>query len=139
MIGLTMTGLVHYVSPLDPDKGTENETRFQLGSIDRATMARIMDKALVFTQSDTDANGSSQVRMNEVNYDLVRAGLRGWTNFKDAEGNDIAFATVREASYGRMRDMVSHECMDRLSMELITDLARKINELNSLTKAAVKN
>lgn len=139
LVGLTMTAQTHYVSALDPAKGTPEATTFLLGSIDRATMARIMDKALVFKQGDGDEAGASQVRMNEVNYELVRHGLKGWTNFKDADGNDIPLETVADASIGRLRQVVSHASMDRLSMDLISDIAREVNRINSLTKEQAKN
>ena len=138
MIGLTLAGTSVFESATDPDKGTPQATRFTLGTVDMNVMSTVLDKALVFRQSEP-GDQATQVRQNEVNIDLVRHGLRGWERFLDAKGNEIEFKTVKARVAGKAYDVVSDDSLAVLGLQLIAELANEIRKQNVPDRGEEKN
>jgi hypothetical protein len=122
------------------DKG-ENRTIFQLGVIDARLSSFISDKGRTFSvgTGGPEASAMVTVDMDQQNYNTVRYGLRGWSNFQNASGFDQKFATTEENVPGVGRRMaVTPECMD-LIKPFITELALEIRKDNTFAEQDSKN
>lgn len=138
--GLTKASTRLFESAKDPDKGNPNATRFKLAFIDSFVTAYLKDKLTSFEADPNDATKVVSVYSpNEIHIETVRFGLKGWENFKDEEGNDIEFKTVKRRMGGRSYDVVSDELLGNLPMSLIEELAVEIRRLNIVTVAEAKN
>lgn len=121
------------LSDTGPDK-----TVFKLGTIDAFVRAYLDDTHINIRKGDTvDIN---DVAFNHKLLEIVRFGLKGWTNFKDADGKDVPFVTedIAVPNVGR-RMAVSEDSMKHLSFSWVIELAVKINDHNSLKEADLKN
>jgi hypothetical protein len=85
----------------------EGATVFKLGVLDLFLMGEIYDKSTLVTRNDADHQVGVHTRLNQTNIDAVRFGLKGWTNFPDRAGNDIAFKTVEKVVNGRKYHVVA--------------------------------
>jgi len=64
----------------------------------------------------------------ECRFQIVRAGLVGWSNFKTADGREVKFVTEKEdvEVLGRKCRPISEECMDHITDQLEVDLTEEI-------------
>lgn len=118
---------------LREERGTDSPTVFILGVLSATAEAAIED-ALV--QVHADRSMSAQTGTQTAN--ILRAGLRGWRNFRDARGTDVPFPT----SKGRMlggRATVTDEGLTMLAPKHRKELAEAITERNELTDDDRKN
>ena len=116
-----------------------NATVFELAGLDVATMAGIQDRAMNMAANDVNPetgmpNMSVKMQINETNIEAVRFGLRGWRNFKDAKGKEIKFAAETLKVGDKTYQIVAPECMDRLDVGLVQELANQIKERSQVTK-----
>lgn len=140
LTGLRLNATKEYISEQDEAKGTptENEdaTIFTIGTISRRVAVYIKDKTTSF-RSDEDAGEAGMVadfKMNLVAYETVRFGLRGWKNFKDADGNPIPFKTEKEELANGTYDVVTAKCLDAIPYDVMLELSGQINEINEVSK-----
>lgn len=131
---LTLSRTKVHESDLDPAKGTPDATQFTIGAIDSYISSYVFDRTLVFGESAGGEREVAQVKMNESNIDVVRFGLKGWKNFKDEDNNDVEFTTVERVVMGKKYVAASDECIARMDIALIRDLASAIREINVVTK-----
>lgn len=98
---------------------TENPTVFKLGIIPSYLLARI----------------SSQSQGNEIDtaYKLLQLSIRGWDNF------DVPFVTAKEKVCDRELDVVPISTLERIPINVITELSTKVMELNKLSAPERKN
>jgi hypothetical protein len=98
----------------------------------------ISDNAITMTP---DGLGGQQARFqtNANNLDTVRFGLKGWRNFKDDAGNDIAFQTVDKILLGRKYTVVSDECLARIPIIEVRAMATEIHAASILSEDEAKN
>jgi hypothetical protein len=151
--GLTLSTVKVIESVMDDAKGTEAATKFIIGAIDAFVSTHVYDMTLVFGESDVltetiDDKGvktfaktqTAQVMLNKSNLEVVRFGLKGWDGFKDDKSNDILFTTVTRIVNGKQYTVVSDDCLGRMDVMLIRELANQIRTINVLTTAdAVKS
>ncbi len=125
-----------YVSDLDPAKGTPSEAKeatiWKIGALDSRTMAFLKDATTKFSVSPSSMSGDNPsvdtaVARAQQQFDTVAFGLRGWSNFKDAEGNDIKFET-RKRMIGGSKEyrVVLDHLVSMIPEELISELAEQI-------------
>jgi len=138
LTGLNLARSEWYESDLDPAKGTDNATKFKLGTLDKFIMSRIQDAAMSF-EDGADGNVETRVKMNQANIDFVRFGLKDWDNFLDDSGKKIKLKTKKESVGGREYDVVTDECIERLSPDLVAELAGRIRNVNSVSQGEAKN
>lgn len=130
--GMRLSETADFISQFDEAK-TEEEgaTVFVLGVLDSNVLAHIGDATTNVINMKFEASRAA--------YMTVQFGLRGWRNFKDEDGGDIPFKTVKTTVGGREYQTVSPKTMDNLPPQIIGELANKIRETNTLTKDEVKN
>ncbi len=140
LVGLTKAATVKYESQYDPQRGNEGATVFQLGTLDCFVAAYLQDNMAEFTPDLSDASGVRTVtKINQSRIDVVRFGLKGWENFKDQDGNDIAFRTVKKSLMGREYQVVPDELLAMLDPKVVTELAIKIRRANTVSEEEEKN
>lgn len=120
---------------LEGDEGTE-KTVFSIGLLDPALRAHVDDAGMSYSRDRSgDANAPAAIHLhrNSRALDVVRFGLRGWRSFRDGEGKDIPFSRVSVDVPGiGKRQAVSDECMARLAIEWVRELADAITDTNTI-------
>lgn len=135
---LTLSSVKTIESALDPARGTADATRFTIGALDAFVSAYVSDRMLTFSDSDLGGIQTAQVKMNEADLEVVRFGLKGWENFKDARDNDIEFKTVERILQGKKYTVVDTDRLALMAQELIRELAREIRFINTVTEDDAK-
>jgi len=133
------------VDPKDPKKGKRTEVEIQEGAtvfllrpLDVFLMGRIYDRAQTVGNRE-DGSVSVETHINSTNIDAVRYGLAGWRHFLDEDGNEIEFDTKRVYTNGRKYQVASDECISRLGIQLISELAGEIKKISEVSKDEEKN
>ncbi|MBS7812349.1 hypothetical protein [Roseococcus pinisoli] len=134
-----LSSITKYQSKSDPDYGTDQATTFELGPVDVFCDTQIFDRMLEYKTDDADGVEASRFMMNQMNLDKVRFGLRGWTNFQNEKGEQVAFSSTIRQVAGRPYTVASNEAVALLGIELVRELAEKIRSLNIVTAADAKN
>lgn len=135
------------VDPNDPSGPTKEEvtygddaTIFRLSSLDVYLMADIYDNTSAWSQNQATAGEATlRTKLNKTNLEACRFGLRGWSNFKDAKGNDITLEKVNITYNGRDYEVVSDTSLQMLGIRLVNELGAKIKELSNVSRAEEKN
>ena len=132
---------VSHVSKFDPAGDTDDATRFTLGALDSRVSGFIRDKAtkIVVDPKNPMENIETSVNASDVNFLTVQFGLKGWTNFKDDKGNDVAYRQIGRFVAGRSYQVADPECLRLLPPVIVDELADRIRELNTLDGTAAGN
>ena len=117
----------------------DDATFFECGVLDLFLMGMIYDQATQVSRAEEDGLLQVNTRLNRTNIDAVRFGLKGWRNFCDAAGDEIPFKTVEKNVDGRKYRAVTDDCLTRIGIRDIQELAGVIKEQSELTKAEAKN
>jgi hypothetical protein len=117
----------------------DGATVFALGVLDVFVMGMIYDETSSVTRGEDAGRVGITTRINQSNIEAVRFGLKGWRNFKDARGNDLAFKTVKKLTNGRTYTVVSDECLERLGIRDIRELAQAIKDRSEVGREEEKN
>ena len=160
LIAMTIADTVDYVSDKDPSKtykdvpidaedaskGTkkvavigEGATVFKISPLDVFLMGHIYDNASVMTGKQGSDEVGITTRMNQTNIEAVRHGLKGFSNFTDAQGNAILFASQKAVVNGRPYTIVADVTMNQLGIQLIQELANQIKTISEVSPALEKN
>ncbi len=127
---------------LKVDKEDANPVVFQIGMLDPFLRAEVNDKLSGYSvnKNGSEALADVHIHAHTRNITVVRYGLKGWKNFKDAQGNDVKFDTISEAipKVGN-RPIVSVECIKRLKANWVNELAEAIMDDNVLVEQDEKN
>lgn len=98
---------------------TTNPTVWKIGVIPSYLFARI--------------SGDAVNKEIETVYKLLQIALKGWDNF------NIPYETVKEKVFGRELYVVPISILERIPLQVITELSMKVMELNQLTEGERKN
>lgn len=137
--GLSLFEVEEYVSERDPLKEADpaNATVFLIGALDVDVQAKIGDRSMVM---ENTAEGTRFfINQASRNLDAVRAGLRGWRNFKDRDGGDIPFNTVMGNFSGKTILLVSDDSLARLPTWLRNEIGQRVLDANELRTEQEKN
>jgi hypothetical protein len=137
IVALNLSAVKTFYSKYDPSEGDER-TEFTLGAIDGFVNAAVFDKALEWKSSDAGTQTAS-VKMNEMDMEVVRFGLKGMRNFKDRDDNEIPFTTQNRTIMGKDYQVVSQDVLRAIPTVVIRELCAEIRTLNTLTKEEGKN
>jgi hypothetical protein len=139
--GLSLSDTRDYQSELDDARGTPEATTFKIGTLDSRVFGMIRDKATSISVDPNNPNGDVQtsINMNEVNFATVQYGLKGWSNFRDDRGNDIAFKTIKRSHGGASYDVVDPDLLKQVPSVVISELAEQIRADNEVPVAEAKN
>lgn len=113
-----------YVLQCDRALPVDQQTVFVLRGLTVAEEARIEDSLAVL------ADGGVSMRSGEQKLQILRMGLRGWRNFRRADGTEVPFQKVN-GHPGHVTDA----SLDFLAPEWRTELANAITERGKLTPA----
>ena len=134
--GMSKVETVDFISEKDPCKSeSEGATVFILGAVDKEIIGALRDSMQSLEMTD----GKQKVVMN-TSATLVKAcriGLKGWRNFKDAEGKDIPFKLEEGYPFGKSMKIVSKETMEKLPLDLAIELGQAIVDKNSKMDAVL--
>ncbi len=114
--GLDLNAVVDYVTK---DDDISNPTIWKLGIIPSYLFARVSEEA--------------QTKQIETVYKILQLAIKGWENF------NIPFETVTEKFFGRDLEVVPLSILERIPLNVITDLSIKVMEVNKLTAVETKN
>ncbi len=110
---------VDFVLKCDKDLPPEEQTIFKIKPL---TAKQYMEMA------DTmEYSGETVKHMGLATYNMLKIGLIGWKNFKDAEGNDVSFITNMDDN------------LNRIPADYRMELSTKITELTTPSIEKVKN
>lgn len=114
-----------YVLKDDRELPKEQQTVFQLRGLTVSEEATVTDSMIL-------AHGGVEelsVRAGTHQLTVLRYGLKGWSNFKNADGADVAF----EVEKGHPR-CVTDACLDRLLPKYRAELSSAILERGVITE-----
>lgn len=109
--GIDINDTIDFVSQFDKDK--DNPTTFTIGIIDIKTKFRLIEKA----EKDESVNEQLEV---------IKAGLKGIKNLK-VKGELVNFSKIDD------------DVLNKIPMQVIHDIYRKIIEVNFLSENEKKN
>lgn len=118
---------------LQEERESADPTVFRLGVL-RVTDEAAIEDALVKVGPDKSMTAATGTQVITI----LRAGLRGWRNFRDATGKEVEFPTSR-ANMRSGRPCVTDEGLTMLAPRHRKELADAIVERNTLTGDAGKN
>ena len=113
--GIDLTATIDYTLKDD----TENPTIWKLGIMPSYLLAKISGQA-----------GANEI---DVAYKILQVSIRGWENF------DVLFSTVKEKVFDREIEVVPIALLERIPLNIITELSTKVMEINRLIPLERKN
>lgn len=141
IIGISLDATRTYESVYDSAKGTPEATKFQIGTLDSRVLGRLKDMATSIVVDSNDSSGEIQtnINANDVNFQTVCFGLRGWENFTDENGKDIKFKTTKRTMGPNSYTIADPELVCKIPEVVIAELASEIRKSNELTETETKN
>ncbi len=154
---LNVAATKEYISHFDPLYTREgspdpNATSFTLRALDSYMDAHVQSMSISYktvipedvdkeklTVKELGQYTSKKTDLYAMFLETVRLCLKGWKNFKDSDGNEIAFKTIQENIKGRMYDVVSPELMARLPQIVVQELYMQINMISVFSETDRKN
>jgi hypothetical protein len=129
LTGITLVEHWTHYSKYDHGTSEAEKTGFELGAVDVIVRSAIQDNA----QSWISGEGGMQMvnKSATKNYEMVRFGLKGWTNFKDAKGNELKIEFVDRIVGGAPYKIVSDDSLKLIPGPVIAELADEIIEKNT--------
>jgi len=119
---------------------TENPTVWTIGRIGHRLWSALQDKHSRMEVSGIGGEAEGVVRfdVNGRNDDFVRFGVKGWSNLKDKNGNDVSFSTVSTStSVGNVQG-VSDRLLEMIR-PFIAELAGEVERFNAVSGDEAKN
>lgn len=122
-------------------KGDVNSpTIWKIGVLDSITTAMVDDITTTFEMPELiSTQPKTTLNLKMKNIEVVRYGLRGFTNFKDKTGNDIVYKVKEVARGGKKYSIVADEIMAIIPANVINELADVITKKNVLSETEIKN
>jgi len=121
---------------------TEDSTTWTIGILDSLVKTRLTDIGMVYKynpEAPGDSLAESHMNIAEQDLEFVKFGLKGFKNFKQANGSEVAFKTEKKVLGNIEYDVVSDDTLKFIPRMAITELAKKIAEENVITEAEEKN
>lgn len=131
---LNLTQIIEFQSPRDPDKGTDQATKFKIAAIPSRIYVTLKDKAASFVPDQNSPDGvKAEFNGNLIAYEIVRWGLKGVENFP------VEYKTRKEKLGPYSYDVVDDDFMSALDIETIRELHEAIDKLCTISEETVKN
>jgi len=130
-IAVDMKTVIRHVLERDRSLPADQQTTFLLGPMNARERAAMGDKLLARHEG-----GFVELRQETVNLGVLRAGLRGWENFKDRAGNVLEFKTV---SNGTGHQVPTEEMLDLIREADRDELVSVITKATELSEDDEKN
>ncbi len=133
----------------DPDKGTDDATKFEFRPLDGYEQAYLNDRLTSMegspsgeTEEEIAASIEAQnmrTEMFKVAQEALRIATVNIENLQDEDGNVIEFKRVKTNMSGKAKLVVAPEIMRAIPPMLSIAAYRKIMELSTVSKASEKN
>ena len=139
---LDLSKIHEHVSIHDDDKDPKTATVFKLGVLSSRDVGRIRDTVTSVTISTTGAQNedvSTNIEKSKMNFEALRRGLKGWSNFIGPDDKPVPFATHSRDVDGRQREVVRAELLDLIPLIVVEELAELILADNQATETDLKN
>ena len=114
--GLDLNQTVDYVLK---DDNPDNPTIWKLGVIPSYLFARITEE--------------SATKPIETIYKIVQVAVKGWNNF------NYPYSTVSGKIYGRNIENIPDDLLDKIPLNVVSELSIKIIQINQLSLEEKKN
>lgn len=126
-----------YVCKDDRNVPEAERTIWKIGVLDSLTMADISQMDVEFNPDSKEQKVRANIAGRDLDY--VRYGLKGWTNFKNAKGEDIKpmFNTLSKGN--RPAQVLHDNCLRQIPPKIIQELAEVILSNNGLSEGEEKN
>jgi hypothetical protein len=134
-----------YILEADRKLPPEQQTIFILGTLDSSLAGHINDASIDFQMNDKgpDREANIQWRRAFRQLQLVRFGLKGWSNLFDRQGKEIRFDPKDHTKSYAVSNVGNREGLTDRALDLIKpyirELAKQINEANWLDEEEEKN
>lgn len=138
---LTLGEVRVHESRYDPAKGTDDATRWHIGTLDSKIMGKIKDKAttLLVDPAKPDDEIQTSVNMEAVNWMTVQFGVPLWENFVDKNGDEVEYRTKKHYMGGKSYRIVHDDAMSLIPLAVIRELADEIRSSNELDEEGEGN
>ncbi len=136
---LDLSEMIDYVSKLDKD---EPKTVWKLGVLDTRIRKQLEDVGLEYeVDPNQPGSGKAKTSLNlcKSELDFVAFGLKGFENFRKADGKQVYFKTDQRGVNGKVYYVVAEEILKIIPSNIITELATKIRDLNTVSEEEIKN
>lgn len=139
--GLNLTETRKVASKYDTEEDQNERTLFEIGTLDSRIAAMLRDKGTTVTVNPAAMSDEvdSQINMNIVNFEACVYGLKGWERFRDENGDDIEFRTVKRNHGGVSYKVADPACVKLIPGAVIQELGQEIMKDNDLTEIEAKN
>jgi hypothetical protein len=124
-IALDPKATFDYVLEDDRKLPEDKRTVFVLRGLTVAEEARVADTMI----SSIPGQEELSFRSGTHQLTVLRAGLRGWSNFSTSEGGEIVFEKTKSHP-----KVVTDDCLDRLSASHRSELVSAIMDRGSITE-----
>jgi hypothetical protein len=121
IIGISLSETKDFISSADT---SEPKTIFKLGVLD----------AEVFASLGELANNPLKMML-----EIVKYGLRGFSNFNDAGGNPVQFRTVAKQVGPTTYQVVADSIIKIIPSQIINEMGAEILQMSKLTEQETKN
>jgi hypothetical protein len=125
-IALDPKATFEYILEDDRKLPEEDRTVFKLRGLTVSEEARVADSMI----SSVPGQEELSFRSGTHQLTVLRFGLRGWSNFKDSEGNEVPFELN-----SRHPRHITDEALDRLLPKYRTELVNAIMERGTVTES----
>lgn len=128
-----------FVSKLDKE---EPKTIWKLGVLDTRMRKQLEDIGFEYEVDPSQpSSGKAKAKLNlgKSELEFVAFGLKGFENFFDKSGKPVSFKTEDRNVNGKIYHIVADEILKIIPGDIVTELAMKIKEINSVGEAERKN
>lgn len=129
-----------YVSDNDPDKGTEDETKFVFKALDQFQISHLNDMLMGFEQGKGEAQ-VGKINIGRVSLAAVQMSLQSASNFYKHDGEPIVIEQnmVKKNIMGRTYSVVSDDLMGIFPGNELQAMYQLIQAKNGMTPDDAKN
>jgi hypothetical protein len=130
LIAIDVNHTVEVELDLDPDKGTDNATKWGIAVVSPIVLDYIKTKNNIMQYDPNKPDEPAQIRFSGAgNLDLVRHGLKTVSNFLDTRGEAVALDFKNDRIGKREYRVVSDKILEMIHPQAIDELAAKIQGL----------
>ena len=124
---------LHDLKTISHPTDKKNPTKFTIGAIDSRVYGQLSDRSLVVAVDGNNPDADADVKMarNQLAFEVVQFGLKGFENFCDDKG-EIKFTTERKTVGSRAYDVANSDILSVIPGTYLSWLAEQIMSMNSL-------
>jgi len=78
-------------------------------------------------EASDETNIDTRIERSKMNFEAVRRGLKGWSNFIGPDGNDVCFKfRMMDVGGGRKQNVVPNDLLDLIPIDVIDEIADQV-------------